>query len=154
MYANDFDSWVDLLEMCRLQMANSRMKKLREIVEGNLREELARVRPAAQEQPGGQVADAVRAELKGAAERSASPGASEAHLNEGSEEEEGKAVYVCPICTVPMGSRRSLQSHLPTCVKAKGALSAAQRQCLLKLQHVPPLLCRPLSVHTQAQMCG
>ena len=42
-------------------------------------------------------------------------------------------MYVCPVCTIPMGNRRSLQSHLPTCIKAKGALTAAQRQCLLKL---------------------
>ena len=133
MYGKDFDSWVDLSETCRLTMADPRMTMLREIVEGNLREEPAKAKPAAQEQPGGQVADAVRAELKGAAERTASPGASEVHSNGGSEEEEGKAVYVCLICTMLMGSHQSLQGHLPTCVKAKGALSAAQRQCLLKL---------------------
>ena len=60
LYAHDFDSWVDLSETCGLQMADSRMKMLREIVEGNPREEPARVRPAAREQPGGRSSRGLR----------------------------------------------------------------------------------------------
>ena len=60
LYAHDFDSWVDLSETCGLQMADSRMKMLREIVEGNPREEPARAKPAAWEQLGGRSSRGLR----------------------------------------------------------------------------------------------
>ena len=117
LLGKDFDSWVDLSETCGLAMADSRMTMLREIVTSNPREKVTKSKPAAPERPGGQAADAVRAELEGAMERAASPGASDRASSIGSEEGEGKSVYVCPVCTVPMGNRRSLQAHLPTCIK-------------------------------------
>ena len=73
--------------------------------------------------------------------RPASPNASEGALSGGSEAGGAKAVYVCPICTILMGTRRSLQSHLPTCIQAKGALTASQRHALLKMDLCECTIC-------------
>ena len=67
---------------------------LREIVTSNPREKVTKSKPAASERPGGQAADAVRAELEGAMERAASPGASDRASSIGSEEGGGQ-VSVC-----------------------------------------------------------
>ena len=131
LLAKDFVSWRDLSETCGLSMGHPNMSIRRDIAASNPRAASPSLVQRAAEKARGQAADAVRAKLEGSMERPVSPGKSEAGSSQGLEA--GKLVYVCPKCTIPMGSRRSLQSHLPTCIKAKGALTATQRHGLLKL---------------------
>ena len=141
MFGKDSDNWTDLSETCGLALTDPRMAILRDIAANNLKVVVPGPGQAAKERPGGQAAEAVRAELEGAMGRPASLGASDGALSEGSEAGRAKAVYVCPICMIPMGTHRSLQSHLPTCIRAKGALTATQQQGLLKMDLCECTIC-------------
>ena len=107
LFGKDFDSWVDLSETCGLAMTDPRMVILRDIAASNPKAVVRGPGQAPKERPGGQAADAVRAELDGAMGRPTSPNASDGALSGGSEAGGAKAVYVCPICTIPMGIRLS-----------------------------------------------
>ena len=158
LFGEDFENWTDLSETCGLAMADPRMAVLRDIAANNPRVAVPGPGQAAKERTGGQAADAVRAELEGAMCRPASPNASDGASSGGSEAGGANAVYVCPICTIPMGTRRSLQSHLPTCVKAKGTLTATQRQGLLKLDLCECNICNRFfagkSLRTHKRKCA
>ena len=57
-----------------------------------------------------------------------------------------------------MGTRRSLQSHLPTCIRAKGALTASQRHGLLKMDLCECTICNRFyagkSLRTHKRKCA
>ena len=158
LFGKDFDNWTNLLETCGLAMADQRMAILQDLVANNPKVVVPGPGQAAKERLGGQAADAVRAELEGAMGRPASPNASDGALSGGSEAGGAKVVYVCLICTIPMGTCQSLQSHLLTCVKAKGALTATQRQGLLKLDLCECNMCNHFfagkSLQTHKQKCA
>ena len=85
-------------------MADLRMAILQDIAANNLKVVMPGPGQAVKERLGGQVVDAVRVELEGVMGWPASPNASEGALSRGSEAGRAKAVYVCPICTIPMGT--------------------------------------------------
>ena len=105
LFGKFFDSWTDLSETCGLALTDPRMAILWDIAANNPKVVVPGPQQAAKERLGGQAADAVRAELEDAMEQPVSPGASDGASSGGSEAGGAKIVYVCPICTILMGTR-------------------------------------------------
>ena len=159
LFSKDFVSWSDLSESSGLGMGHVNMSVLRDIAASNLRVVSSSPVHRMEEKAKGQAADAVQAELEGAMQRPASPGASgasEAGSSRGSEV--SKSVYVCPVCTILMGTQRSVQFHLPMCIKAKGARTATQRHGLLKYDLCECTMCNRFyagrSLQTHKRKCA
>ena len=66
MFGKDSDNWTDLSETCGLALTDPRMAILRDIAANNPKVVVPGPGQAVKERPGGQAADAVRAELEGA----------------------------------------------------------------------------------------